>query len=240
MTGKREQNRELQRQRILEAAQFLFATRGLEDVTMADVAALAEVARATVFNHFGSKHALVEAITENVFAYYLGMLGKALDAAETPVPTLVRALFDQMGVGIELYRQFYRGVFREIAKLQFGLDEGGAAQRAREESIERVKELLERGQKRGELSAAHRATDLAWGFDSLVNGTIRHWLYDDASQPLRESMQRAAEIFLGPVAPDAPAPDWNALPSLAPEGFSFEDTQPGVAAPAPTATEGSS
>ena len=42
--------------------------------------------------------------------------------------------------------------------------------------------------------------DLAVAIDSLANGTINHWLYEDTSGSLRERMRRAAEIFLGSVA----------------------------------------
>lgn len=34
----------------------------------------------------------------------------------------------------------------------------------------------------------------------LVNGTITHWLYVDASESLQLRMQRAAEVFLQPVS----------------------------------------
>jgi len=56
-------DREDPRLRVLQVASDVFAERGLEDVTMADVAGAADVSRATVFNYFGSKCALVEAIT---------------------------------------------------------------------------------------------------------------------------------------------------------------------------------
>ena len=116
-----------QRSRILDAACSLFASRGFETVTMAEIAELAGVARATVFNHFGSKGALVEAITESVFAYYALLLDNALSDTRASTPSLVRALFDTMGFGIEQFHGFYRGVFREIMKIQVGLAEGGAA-----------------------------------------------------------------------------------------------------------------
>jgi len=189
-----------QRARIVEAARRLFASRGFDDVTMAEVAAEAGVARATVFNHFGSKHALVEAITEDVIAYYDGMLRNALADTVTPTTTLVRALFETMGAGIEEDRRFYRGVFREIAKVRLGLDEGGIGQQAGEAALGLLAELLARGQQRGELSTAHRAEDLASAFDSLVNGTITHWLYGATAESLRQRMERAAEVFLGGVA----------------------------------------
>jgi len=212
MSTRREHNRGAQRERILDAARTLFASRGFDAVTMGDVAAQAGVVRATVFNHFGSKHGLVEAITAGVFDYYAGMLDQALADEASTTPALVRALFEHMGAGIEQFHGFYREVFREIMKIQVGLEEGSAAARAAERTQERLMRLLARGQERGELSREFDAEDLETAFSSLANGTIDRWLYDDARGSLRERMRKAAEIFLGPVASaaslleSAPAP----------------------------------
>ncbi len=200
MAAKRDQNRDAQSERILDAARSLFAIRGFDAVTMAEVAEVAGVARATVFNHFGSKVALVEAITENVFAHWAGMLERALGDETTPTPRLVRALFEQMGVGIEQFQGFHRGVFREIMKIQVGLEEGGAAARTAETARELLERLVARGQERGELSPDFAPIELANAFDSLAVGTINRWLYDDASGSLCDRMLRAAEIFLGATA----------------------------------------
>ena len=205
-----------QRERILDAARTLFASRGFETVTMAEIAKLAGVARATVFNHFGSKGALVEAITENVFAFYALLLDNALANTSTSTPTLVRALLDTMGFGIEQFHGFYRGVFREIMKIQVGLLEGGAAARAREQALAKVERLVARGQERGELSRDFAAGDLAVAIDSLANGTINRWLYEDTSGSLRERMRRAADVFLGPVASLALPAQAEPLPDLLP------------------------
>jgi AcrR family transcriptional regulator len=164
------------RQRILEAARERFGAQGSSEVTMAEVAEAAGVSRATVFNHFGSKHSLVEAVTERVFAGYESILDRALADRATPIPVLVRALFSLMGRGIEGDRAFYRSVFREIARVNLGLEEGGVAQQARQGAVERLIHLLTRGQARGELHARFDPEDLATAFDSLVFGTITHWL----------------------------------------------------------------
>jgi TetR/AcrR family acrAB operon transcriptional repressor len=187
------------RARILAAAQALFRARGSEGVTIAEVAEQAGVARATVFNRFGSKHALVEAITEGVFAGYQMLLEEALADRTTPAPALVRSLFEKMGAGIEADRRFYRAVFREIAKITVGVEEDAVAQHARQAAIGRLVQLLTRGQARGELARGFDAQDLATAFDGLVFGTITHWLYDDASEALHQRMRRAAEIYLGAV-----------------------------------------
>jgi AcrR family transcriptional regulator len=198
------QGRDGSRSKILEAARELFAERGPDDVTMAEVAQAAGVARATVFNHFGSKHALIEGITEDVLSSYQALLEQAIADRDTPTPEIVRSLFEFMGRGIEEDRRFHRAVFREIAKLGMGLDEGGPGQRARLANLEGMTQLMLRGQARRELSAAHRAEDLGSAFAASVYGTITHWLYDDASEPLPERMLRAAEVFLDGAVLHAP------------------------------------
>ena len=145
----REQRRRDQRQHIVDVARSLFAAEGADGVTMAEVAQAAGVARATVFNYFGSKHALIEGITEDVLEYYRIILDNALADERTPTPALLRAMFEVMGRGIEEDARFHRRVFREIAKIRLGLDPGSSAQCAAEQALARLVKLLARGQERG-------------------------------------------------------------------------------------------
>jgi AcrR family transcriptional regulator len=188
-----------QRERVLDVAGDLFADHGFDDVTMADIAKAADVARATVFNYFGSKHALIEALTERVLDVFRDMLDDALTDETTPTPDLIRTLFERMSLGIESQRAFFRGVFREIARIQLGLDEGLVAQQADAEAHSRLLQLVERGQARGDLNEALDADALARGFRSLANGTITGWLYHDESGSLMTLMRAAADVFLSPV-----------------------------------------
>ncbi len=191
--------RDEQRQRVIDAAARLFAEHGFDDVTMAEIAQEADVARATVFNYFGSKHALIEAITEGVLDFYRVMLDEALANDATPTPMLMRQLCDEMAKGIESQRRLFRSVFREIARIQLGLDAGEVSQRANEEARQRLVRLVERGQERGELNKELSADALAQAFHSLTNGTITNWLYDDPTRPLSVRLRDAAEVFLSPV-----------------------------------------
>jgi len=188
------------RERIQHAAHQLFAERGPDEVTMSEVAVAAGVARATVFNHFGSKRALIESMTEGVLDLYHDLLENALADDERSTVSKVKHLFVVMGYGVEAERRFHRSVFREIAKLSLGLDEGGPGAAARRRNHVAMARLLASGQARGEISKSHSPDALASAFASLVTGTITHWLYDDDSHPLRERMRDAASIFLTPVA----------------------------------------
>jgi AcrR family transcriptional regulator len=56
--GRRERRKAQTRTAVRETAQRLFAERGFDAVTIADIAAAADVAVQTVFNHFETKEAL--------------------------------------------------------------------------------------------------------------------------------------------------------------------------------------
>jgi AcrR family transcriptional regulator len=197
--------RDAQQQRVLEVAIELFAEHGFDDVTMSEIAEAADVARATVFNYFGSKHGLVETVTETVIVFYREMLDEALVEEHMPAPEQLRTLYAEMGKGIEAHRRLFRSVFREIARIGLGLDEGSVAQRANDEALTRLRALIARGQAHGEINDAFDPMTLATAFRSLANGTITNWLYEDATDSLVARMREAADIFLSAVEQPARA-----------------------------------
>ena len=213
MDSKRVKNRLELRHRILNAARHLFAEQGLENTTMAQVAASAGVARATVFNQFSSKQTLLEAITLEILEYFRSVLAQVLKEDSAPVPTLVRALFVHMGKGIAAYHPFYHGMFHEIMSVQLGINTSPELRMSREETLANLTQLFARGQATGEIASNIAPEDLAVAFDSLSKGIIVHWLYEDMSEPLDQQMLGGANVLLGSVATaefavsDSPVPD---------------------------------
>lgn len=188
---------------ILKAAEKLFSTRGLDNVSMQDIAEAANVSRATVFNQFGSKQLVLDAITARSLETYRSLLHSALADKTTPTPELLRLLFERMGQGIELNRSLYREVFVEIRKVSMGLDQSGASPALRAETFAMLVTIFELGQDRGDISLEYTAEALATAYDSLLSGAVIQWLHDRRKTSLPALLSSLVDVFLNGAAPKA-------------------------------------
>jgi len=87
--------------RLLDAAGELFYAEGVQSVGIERVIETAGVAKATLYNTFGSKEALVRAYLEEQHADTVGRLTAAIAAAKTPRGRIVAVFAAQA----ELYSQ---------------------------------------------------------------------------------------------------------------------------------------
>lgn len=181
---------------VLKAAEKLFASRGLHSTSMQDIANAAHVSRATVFNHFGSKQLVLDAITTRSLRAYRDLLQAALDDSATPTPRRLRHLYEQMGKGIEANRHLYREVFAEIRKISMGLDGEGESPAMRRQTFDLLVSLFRTGQERGELTRTQTADVLATAYDSLLSGAVIQWLHTPSRGGLPALLTSLLEVFL--------------------------------------------
>jgi AcrR family transcriptional regulator len=97
-TGLRERKKQQTRQAIHRAAMRLFAERGFDATTIADIAAAADIAPRTFFSYFASKEEVVFVNFEEAFAY--------LDRVLTERPEGTTALDALRGWIVEAARRF--------------------------------------------------------------------------------------------------------------------------------------
>lgn len=90
--GRREQNKLHCRQRILRASRQLFSAEGYEETTMEEIAARAEISKATLYNYFPSKDSLLIGIAEAELADIRGLITGELQNEPSAVEKLRRAL----------------------------------------------------------------------------------------------------------------------------------------------------
>lgn len=136
------------RERILEAAQVVFARKGYYQAKMEEIADLAEVGKGTVYEYFASKQELYKEMFKMLLSQYTGHV-VAENAERLTVEARVRYL-------IEMHLRYMLENWQHMPT-NFG-DMGGMDEELlswmydlRKESIERMTTMFEQGIARGEL-----------------------------------------------------------------------------------------
>lgn len=197
--SRRAANKAEVRRRVLRAARELFARRGPAGTTMDDVARLAEVSRATVFNHFSGK---AEIVRELVAAFERGFR-HAVDrqlCRTAPSAERIRAVFEDTAREILRAPALSRFLIRE-AESGFGTAKGSGRDMAR--MFGAIGELLDAGRQEGDVRADVSIETLA----ELVGGTymaILHGWRLSPRYPLACRLDEAARV-LGEIIVPRPA-----------------------------------
>ena len=111
MTGRREQQKEARKRRILSAATQLFVTRGYANTGIGDIARRARLAAGTLYNYFPSKPEIALAVVR-------AKTGEALRDGEAivkrPHADPVAAVAALVDVYVDTFSHFERALWREI------------------------------------------------------------------------------------------------------------------------------
>lgn len=110
------------RRLIVEAAAEAFAERGISATSMQEVARRADVAPATVINHFPESHLLAEAVIAHVFALMelpTREIFKGLTSPDERLARLIRGFYDSYTRG-DPWGTMHRREANEIPALRSG------------------------------------------------------------------------------------------------------------------------
>ena len=126
--GLRERKKEQRRERIADTARRLFAERGFEGVTVAEVAREANVSEGTVFNYFPTKEDLFYSGMESFEAALVDAV-RTRPAGESVLAAFRRYVLDQSGGvserGPALARRVKTQGARAFDRLEAGLRDYG-------------------------------------------------------------------------------------------------------------------
>ncbi|WP_193161772.1 TetR/AcrR family transcriptional regulator [Microbulbifer hainanensis] len=98
MSDKKPTRSELKRQAILEAAKRAFQEQGVQNTSMDELAALAQVSKRTVYNHFASKEALIMELIGTLWQQATQTPSGAYDSAADLQPQLCALIEAEIAV----------------------------------------------------------------------------------------------------------------------------------------------
>lgn len=167
----RSRQREQTSAAILDAAEELFADKGLANVHMNDIAAKVGVAVGTLYNHFKDRDSLLAALLESRRGELLARMDAFLDQPSSGnFRTDLTGLVTQMGAFFEEHKRFHIILHR----LEWGLHQGtypetaACAPAMKREMFLRMDKLIKRGIKQKALRP-----DLSDYYAYLLMGILR-------------------------------------------------------------------
>jgi len=196
--GRRERRRRELRKRVVEATLGLVADRGFEATTVEQIAAVADIAPATFFNHFQSKSGLLAEITADVALALEGLIEQHLGDDGT-VREQLEGLARHAAEMISEHQKVAREVMLEM--LRSGSRPEDAAPHLA--SLHRpLTTMLAKGQERGEVRTDQDAEFLAEMVLGALHATLSQWLSDE-SYPIAERLPRAASFIWEAIRADS-------------------------------------
>ncbi|MCX4907412.1 TetR/AcrR family transcriptional regulator [Streptomyces sp. NBC_00878] len=187
-TGRRERKRRQVRDQLYAAALDLFVSQGYETTTMEQIAETADVARATVFNHFSQKVGFLEEWGAHRRARVAELIGSSQ--------------LGDLSTGDQLRRYL-----REMAELNIAsrpettilMDAAarvGSLLHDRSLEIELAK-IVERGRQRGELRTGVDADQVGTMLAACYFSTVLRWIrVEPAPFDLRDRLDSALDVTL--------------------------------------------
>ncbi|WP_318492144.1 TetR/AcrR family transcriptional regulator [Photobacterium leiognathi] len=181
---------EMRRQQLLHYSMEVFAKRGIGRAGHADIAEIANVSVATIFNYFPTRDALVEHVLTEVDQKFsllldecLGEKGKTLHARLISISYyLIDAVLEQQD-WIKIWFEWSMSIHDKVW-LQFI--------ESNHKNLHKVRDAFEQAIENGELSTEQKADDLA----RLLLG-ICYIIYIQTNlSPNKTELQQKAEVYL--------------------------------------------
>ena len=166
--SRRERNKYETRKRLLSAARALFAERGVTGTTIDDLAEAANVSRATFFNYFPTKDAVVSALHDG-HMQKLGILIDGLLEREMTTHERIRLVFEDITDATHRFREYLRAgeLERDPARDQISPERT-------EQFHDLIRRLLDRGITDGDVRTDYSARFLAQTVAAVYISSVQY------------------------------------------------------------------
>lgn len=180
------------RERIMEAAEAVFAEKGYHDAAMDEIVRRTSVSKGGLYFHFPSKERLFFAVMDHLGRRLVRRIEERIGNEKSGIDRLEVAL----GTALEVL-----GKRRRLAKLLLvqGYSMGNSFEKKRTEIYSGfatlIEENLDRAMEEGSISPLNsRIASYLWV--GAINEVIIRWLYTGSPDPVREALPELKKILL--------------------------------------------
>lgn len=201
--GRRERKRQRMQCHLAATAFELFEELGYDAVTMEQIAAEADVAKATLYNYFPMKEALVAYRFKEEIVEGMSQLAATL-AAEKTFASRMRFLLLESAAWHVTKRAYLPHYLRYINNVSAVDAAKPGDSTASSVTWSALAAMFRAAQQSGEVSSGTPAEKLAWSFEFLLYGAVSRWLGQPESDLAEEFLLVFDQLMHG-VATKPPA-----------------------------------
>lgn len=198
LPGLRERKKARLRQQIIAAAIKLFRKRGYAKTRVDDIVESLEISQPTFFRYFPSKDAVLSEVGRRGYACIAEHIQSELSSKATTAERL-RRLYEGMAREAEADRPLWQAVV-----LSGAMDpvRSPKIRQPEQVAVGLLKDILQEGQERGEITEAFPVAHLAEFMEALYNTVVRQWAVDlPEPHKLSARVRSAVAFFLRAAQP---------------------------------------
>lgn len=193
--GRRERKAEQTRVRLFRCALRLIAQRGLSDVTVEDITEAADVGKGTFFNYFQSKEHVLSVMAEIQLSKIheaATLAGRGRISIHSVLRRMMLRLAEEPGRNPRMARAL-------MSSFLANRDVRTIILKRMKEGRKAIAELVEAGQKRGEIDRKLKSEQVATHLFQSFMGTVMLWTLEERPA-LRTNAARTFEQFWRSIA----------------------------------------
>jgi AcrR family transcriptional regulator len=206
-----QRDKEATRQRLLDAAEQVFAEKGYHGVGVDDIIRASDSSKGGFYFHFPNKQAIFLALVDALTPKLAASVDRAIAAQSDPVAQLdaaLRAVLDLFA----RHRRLSKILLVEAVGLGHGFDE--KLMRTRGEFARMIQGYLDRAVTAGAIAPQDTVT-ISWAWFGAINEIVVRWLVLNEPAQLHEALPTLQVILLRSIG--APVPVETAPASEAPQ-----------------------
>jgi AcrR family transcriptional regulator len=170
---------------------------------MEQIAAAAEVAKATLYSHFPMKEALVAHRFKDEIVEGMAALATSL-AAHRSFVSRMRFLLRESAAWHAARRAYLPYYLRYLHGIADAAEQEAIREAGSTTTLDALAALFRAGQLDGEVSTVMSADQLAWSLQYLLYGAVTRWLFHPDTD-LAEAFLQAFALLMDGAAPARPA-----------------------------------
>jgi len=178
MQGRRQRKRQQTASHLAATAFAMFEESGYDAVTMEQIAARADVAKATLYSYFPMKEALVAHQLKEEISQGMGGLAEAL-ARHRSFASRMRFLLRESAAwhaSKRIYLPHYLRYLQDVAGAAPAADAKPDADNGAHRTWDIMTAMFRQAQQSGEVSRSIPAETLGWSLQFLLFGALTRWL----------------------------------------------------------------